>query len=71
MSVVEQLVIKAKELTPTERIKLIEALLFTLDKPNSDIEKSWIAESEARYEAYEKGDIASVDWDDIKKRYEG
>ena len=52
-----------------ERIRLVEAILCSLDKPNPDVEKSWIAESEARYEAYTRGELEAIDWDEIKKRY--
>jgi putative addiction module component (TIGR02574 family) len=70
METLEQLAKKAIELRPLERIRLVEAILYSLDKPDPDIEKSWIAESEARYEAYKRGDIEAHDWDEIKKRYE-
>ena len=69
MESVNQLAKKALELQPVERIKLVEAILYSLDKPNPNIEQSWISESEARYEAYKRGEIEAVDWDEIKKRY--
>ena len=69
MESVDQLARKAFGLEPTERIRLVEAILFSLDKPDADIEQSWIAESESRYEAYKQGEIEAVDWDEIKMRY--
>ena len=69
MESVDQLAKKAFGLEPTERIRLVEAILFSLDKPDADIEQSWIAESESRYEAYKRGEIEAVDWDEIKKRF--
>ncbi|MBD3345054.1 MAG: addiction module protein [Chitinivibrionales bacterium] len=69
METVNQLAEKA--LPPAERIRLVEAILYSLDKANIDIEQAWSAESEARYKAYQKGELETVDWDDIKKRYEG
>ena len=48
MESVEQLAKKAIGLSPIERIRLVEAILYSLDKPDPDIEKSWIAEAEAR-----------------------
>jgi putative addiction module component (TIGR02574 family) len=70
MESVSQLAKKAIELEPVERIRLVEAILSSLDKPDRDIEQSWIAESEARYEAYKRGEIDAVDWEEIKERYE-
>ncbi len=70
METIDQLAKKAIGLRPMERIQLVEAILYSLDKPDPDIEKSWIAESEARYKAYKRGELEAYDWDDIKKRYE-
>ena len=70
MESVDQLARKAFGLQPTERIRLVEAILYSLDKPDPDIEQSWIAESEARYEAYKRGELEAIDWDEIKRRYE-
>lgn len=69
MQKLDKLAQKALSLKPIDRIRLVEAILYSLDKIDPDIEKSWIAESEARYEAYKKGEIEAVDWDEVKKRY--
>ncbi len=69
MESVSQLAEKAFKLEPVERIRLVEAILYSFDKPDHDTEKRWIAESEARYEAYKRGELDAVDWEDIKTRY--
>jgi SpoVK/Ycf46/Vps4 family AAA+-type ATPase len=38
--------------------------------PDPEIEKKWVAESEARYDAFKQGELQAEDWDEIKKRYE-
>jgi len=65
MESLDQLAKKAMELKPVERIRLVEAILYSLDKTDPDIEQSWIAESEARYEAYKRGEIEAIDWNEI------
>ncbi len=70
MESIEQLAKKAIGLQPVDRIKLVEAILYSLDKPNPEIEQSWISESEARYEAYKRGELDATDWEEIKKRHE-
>lgn len=70
METLDQLAKKAIGLRPKERIQLVEAILYSLDKPDPDIEKCWIAESEARYQAYKRGELGAHDWDEIKKVYE-
>ena len=69
MESVDKLAQKAIGLRPLDRIKLVEAILFSLDKPNPEIEKCWIAEAEARYEAYKRGELEVTDWNEIKKSY--
>ncbi len=70
MESIDQLAKKALELEPVERIRLVEAILYSLDKLDPDIEQSWVVEAEARYEAYKRGELKAIDWDEIKKRYE-
>ncbi|MBN1279836.1 MAG: addiction module protein [Chlorobium sp.] len=70
MESVEELTKKAIVLDPNERVRLVEAILHSLDKPDSEIEKNWIAESEARFDAFKRGELQAEDWDEIRKRYE-
>lgn len=70
METIDQLARKAIGLNPVERIRLVEAILFTLDKPDADIEQSWIAESETRYTAFKQGNLETTDWEEVKKRYD-
>ena len=70
METLDQLAKKAIGLRPKERIRLVEAILYSLDKPDQDLEKSWVAESEARYQAYKRGELKAYDWDEIKKGHE-
>lgn len=70
MESLKQLAEKAIGLKPLDRLLLVEAILCSLDRPDPDIEKCWVAESEARYAAYKKGELQTVDWDMIVKRYE-
>ena len=70
MESLNELAKRAIELAPVERIRLVEAILYSLDKPDHDIEQSWVVESEARYEAYKRGKLDAIDWEEMKKRYE-
>ena len=54
------------DLEPVERIRLVEAILHSLDKPDSEIEKAWAAESQVRYAAYKRGEIDAIGWDEVK-----
>ena len=69
MNSLDRLAKEAMELRPAERIQLVETILFSLDKIDPDIEKSWIAEAEGRYEAYKRGELEAIDWEEIRKKY--
>ena len=70
MESIDQLAEKLIGLRPIERIQLVEAILYSLDKPDAYIEESWVAESEVRYKAYKRGELQAYEWDEIKSRYE-
>ena len=52
----------AMDLSPYERIELIENLFFSLEAPDerSRIDKLWAEEAEDRLSAYEAGEIETV-----------
>lgn len=59
---------KTLQLKPFDKIHLVEILLESMDEPNPEIEKAWVAESEARYTAYKAGKIKAVSLDGVQKR---
>ena len=48
-----------------ERIRLIEHLLASLDKPEPEIEAAWAEEAERRLDAYLSGETAARDADEV------
>jgi len=70
METAEQLAEMAVRLQPAERLRLIEAILFSLDKVDPNVEQNWVAEAEARHEAYKRGELGTVSWDEIGKRHQ-
>ncbi|MBU0474315.1 MAG: addiction module protein [Bacteroidetes bacterium] len=70
MENISKIIKKSVLLTSTERIFLVNALLESLDKPDEEIEKLWVKESEVRYNAYKSGKLKSISWNKIKAKYE-
>lgn len=66
--VTKELQKKALNLKPIDRIRFVETILESLDKPDPEIEKAWVAESEARYAAYKKGKLKAISYKTLKKR---
>ncbi|MFZ1109645.1 MAG: addiction module protein [Rhodomicrobium sp.] len=56
---------EAEQLPAPERIRLIEHLLASLDKPEPEIEAAWAEEAERRLDAYLSGETAARDADEV------
>ncbi len=55
-------------LNPVERIHIVENILDSLHKPDPEIERAWIAESEKRFSAYKKGKVKGIPFETVKKQ---
>lgn len=60
---------EALALKPLEKIKLIDELLLSLDKPDAELDKIWLEEAEKRIAAYDKGLIKAIDEKEVFKKY--
>jgi len=60
---------EALKLSDLEKIHLIEMLMNDLERPNPDVEKQWIQESEERYQAYKEGRIKGMPLEVIEALY--
>lgn len=58
----------ALNLSPAERLLVIETLSKSLSEPDQDIDKYWKEEVEQRYKAYLNGKIKSIPYDEILKK---
>lgn len=55
-------------LSPAEKLYIIEILSQSLSEPDEKIDQYWKEEAEQRYEAYLNGKIKSIPYDDILKK---
>lgn len=53
-----------------ERIHLVELILESLDKPDYEVQKKWVDESEKRYDAYRDGKLKAFSYDEVMKKLE-
>jgi putative addiction module component (TIGR02574 family) len=63
------IVAEAERLPASDRIRLVEQLLVTLDKPDPKIDNAWAVESERRLDAYLAGGSEAVDAADVLAKY--
>ncbi len=55
----------AMELTPEERLLIVEGLLKSVDQPNKKIEDIWLDEAEKRLKAYRDGKLKGIPLEEI------
>ncbi|MDP2366527.1 MAG: addiction module protein [Ignavibacteria bacterium] len=58
----------ALNLSPAERILILEALSKSLSEPNKEIDEIWKEEVEQRYKAFVDGKIKTIPYDEIIKK---
>lgn len=66
-SPLEDIEAAALQLAPAERAKLAERLLISLDE-DDEILAAWVEEAERRGEAYERGEMEAIDFDESVAR---
>ncbi len=56
------------QLSPIQRLRIVDNILASLDKPDQEIERAWGRESDRRLAAYRNGKVKGIDFETIKKR---
>ena len=59
----------ARKLRPVERLKLIDALMDSLDEPDPAIEAAWAAEAQDRLAAYDRGELRTGPIEELFAKY--
>ncbi|MHC4873864.1 MAG: addiction module protein [Planctomycetota bacterium] len=67
--ITKELKSKALQLKDVDKVHLVELILDSIDRPDPEIEKEWVKESEKRYAAYKKGKIKAIPYSKIIKKY--
>lgn len=63
------LIEEARKLSPEERIALIEDLQRSLDPIDPEIERAWAEEARDRLNAYLRGEMDAIPFDEILQKY--
>nr|NJM04147.1 addiction module protein [Desulfobacula sp.] len=56
-------------LSPLEKARLIDKLISSLDKPDKEIDRLWTKEVEDRIDAYDKGKLNSIAFEELIHKY--
>ena len=60
---------QARQLTPAERLELVDDLLASLDESDSKLDALWAKEAEDRLAAYRRGEIKAVPLQEVLAKY--
>ncbi|MDQ1638413.1 MAG: hypothetical protein QOF62_1752 [Pyrinomonadaceae bacterium] len=65
----ETLVSEIHSLPDEEKLRLLDALLTDLDKPDPEIDRIWANEARKRWAAYQAGRLSTVSYEDLMAKY--
>ena len=69
MTTTDNVIKDALTLKPSEKAQLIDTLISTLDKPDSEIDELWAKEAEDRIDAYDQGKLKAVSLEKVLQKY--
>jgi putative addiction module component (TIGR02574 family) len=61
----ENLLRQALQLPSNDRAALVEGLITSLDKPDTELDALWLKEAESRMAAYRAGELGAIDADEV------
>jgi putative addiction module component (TIGR02574 family) len=65
----DKLVSEIWALPDVEKLRLVDAILTDLDKPDPEIDRIWAEEARKRWTAYKAGRIPTVSYEDVSPRH--
>jgi putative addiction module component (TIGR02574 family) len=67
----DKLASQIKDLPDTEKLRLVDAILTELDKPDPEIDRIWAEQARNRWVAYKAGRVDTVSYDEVMAKYRG
>lgn len=61
---------QAAQLSPAERVDLVERILDSLDEPDASLDALWAKEADDRLAAYRRGEVRAVALSDVIAQYQ-
>lgn len=66
---VEKLAEQIHELSDIEKLRLVDAILTDLDKPDPGIDRVWAVEARKRWAAYKAGRVPTVFYESVMAKH--
>ena len=65
----EKLVSEIRQLPDVEKLRLVDAILTDLDKPDPEIDRIWAEEARKRWASYKDGRLPTVSYEEVMAEY--
>jgi len=65
----DKLVLEIRSWPDLEKLRLVDAILCDLEKPDPEIEGIWAEEARKRWAAYKAGRIPTVAYEDVMSKH--
>ena len=65
----DKLASEIRALPDAEKLRLVDAILTDLDKPDPEIDRVWAEEARKRWAAYKAGRIPTVSYEDVMAKH--
>jgi putative addiction module component (TIGR02574 family) len=65
----DQLEQEIKSVPDIEKLRLADAILADLDRPDPEIDRIWADEARRRWDAYKSGRLRTVSYEEVMSKY--
>jgi putative addiction module component (TIGR02574 family) len=65
----DEIVSEIRALPDADKMRVVEAILTELHKPDPEIERIWAEEAKKRWAAYKEGRVGTVSYEDVMAKY--
>lgn len=65
----DKLVSQIRALPDEEKLRVLDAILTDLDKPDREIDQIWAVEARKRWSSYKAGRLGTVSYEELMRKY--
>ena len=65
----DKLASEIRRLPDEEKLRLLDAILTDLDKPDAEIDRIWADEARKRWAGYKAGHLPTVSYEELMAKY--
>jgi putative addiction module component (TIGR02574 family) len=65
----DKLVTEIRALPDEEKLRVLDAILTDLDKPDQEIDQVWAEEARKRWNSYKAGQLQTVSYEELMRKY--